>query len=288
MGFRAYDSNGVDKHRAKCNMGFGSGTQERGRFRPISTSANFDFGQFRLRPIFGCWFLGPRWVGPRRVGPRRVGPRRVGGPKISLFFFPLPPPFRSFCVSLGVFSWKIGGVLKRRGLKCARLEFSGCRVKPGGLRVPCPRPIATVRDELPLPTPAMKVRGIQPLPDVPQRRGLRQSGKKGAEHAGRPQCVHKRQLDQRVWRAMWRRKPKPRRTEDPGLEGPSPSADRVPQQFGGSRLDYCDFAFRMEGYAAVLSRDGQGGALLRDVAKLEKFEDNTIEISERSFWMSNN
>ena len=35
---------------------------------------------------------------------------------------------------------------------------------------------------------------------------------------------------------------------------------------------------------AVLSRDGQGGALLREVAKLEKFEDNTIEILVRSFW----
>ena len=58
----------------------------------------------------------------------------------------------------------------------------------------------------------------------------------------------------------------------------------LPQQFGGSRLDYGDFAFRMEGYAAVLSRDGQGGALLREVAKLEKFEDNTIEILERRFW----
>ena len=40
----------------------------------------------------------------------------------------------------------------------------------------------------------------------------------------------------------------------------------------------------MEGYAAVLSCDGQGGAVLREVAKLEKFEDNTIEILERSFW----
>ena len=40
----------------------------------------------------------------------------------------------------------------------------------------------------------------------------------------------------------------------------------------------------MEGYAAVLSRDGQGGALLREVAKMEKFEDNTIEILGRSFW----
>ena len=37
-----------------------------------------------------------------------------GGPKISRFFFPFPPPFRCFCVSLGVFSWNFGGVLKRR------------------------------------------------------------------------------------------------------------------------------------------------------------------------------
>ena len=58
----------------------------------------------------------------------------------------------------------------------------------------------------------------------------------------------------------------------------------LPQQFGGSRLDYGDFAFRMEGYAAVLSRDGQGGALLREVAKLEKFEDNTIETLGRTSW----
>ena len=36
------------------------------------------------------------------------------------------------------------------------------------------------------------------------------------------------------------------------------------QQLGGSRLDYGDFAFRMERYAAVLSRDGQGVALLRE------------------------
>ena len=58
----------------------------------------------------------------------------------------------------------------------------------------------------------------------------------------------------------------------------------LPQQFGCSRLDYGDFAFRMEGYATVLSRDGPGGALLREVAKLEKFEDNTIETLVRTFW----
>ena len=42
----------------------------------------------------------------------------------------------------------------------------------------------------------------------------------------------------------------------------SEAGRHLPQQFGGSRLDYGDFvAFRMEGYAAVLSRDGQGVAL---------------------------
>ena len=58
----------------------------------------------------------------------------------------------------------------------------------------------------------------------------------------------------------------------------------LPQQFGGSRLDFGDFAFGMEGCAAVLSRDGKGGALLREVAKLVKFEDSTVAILERSFW----
>ena len=56
----------------------------------------------------------------------------------------------------------------------------------------------------------------------------------------------------------------------------------LPQQFGGSRLAVV-FAFRKEGYEAVLSRDGQGGALLREVAKLEKFEDNTIETLGRTY-----
>ena len=40
----------------------------------------------------------------------------------------------------------------------------------------------------------------------------------------------------------------------------------------------------MEDYAAVLSRDGQGGALLREVAKLDMFKDNTTETLERSYW----
>ena len=79
----------------------------------------------------------PKGVGPPRVwgpqgcgAPKGVGPPRVGGPegwapkggapkggapkggapKSSLFFFPFPPPFRSFCLSLGVFSLNFGGV----------------------------------------------------------------------------------------------------------------------------------------------------------------------------------
>ena len=40
----------------------------------------------------------------------------------------------------------------------------------------------------------------------------------------------------------------------------------------------------MEGYAAILSRDGQGGVLLRDLGKLEKFEDNMIQTLRRTFW----
>ena len=60
-----------------------------------------------------------------------------------------------------------------------------------------------------------------------------------------------------------------------------------PQQFGDSHLHYGDFAFRMEGFAAVLSSDGQGGALLREVAKLEKFEDNTMKPWGEATGMSN-
>ena len=42
--------------------------------------------------------------------------------------------------------------------------------------------------------------------------------------------------------------------------------------------------FGWKGCAAVLSRDGQGGALLWEVAKLEKFECDTIGALELSYW----
>ena len=78
------------------------------------------------------------------------------------------------------------------------------------------------------------------------------------------------------------------------MSGSSPQLDRrlnhreagrhLLQQIGGSRLDYGDFAFRMEDCAAVKACDGQGGALLREVAKLEKFEGNTTGILVKNFW----
>ena len=114
--------------------------------------------------------VGPRRVGPRRVGPRRiprgwprrvrprrVGPRRVqaqpgkngapkgaapkggapkgGRPNISRFFSLSRHHFALF-VSIWVSARGILLVfLKARTLQCARLEFSGCRVKPVRKRV---------------------------------------------------------------------------------------------------------------------------------------------------------
>ena len=77
---------------------------------------------------------GPEGWGPRRVGgpegwARRVGPQRVGGPKFRACFFLSHHHFALF-VSLWVSSRSILVVFEVPGtLKCARLEFSGCRVK---------------------------------------------------------------------------------------------------------------------------------------------------------------
>ena len=99
---------------------------------------------------------GPRRVrgpNPEKVRPRRVGPRRVGGPKPRkseapkggapegwgpegwdpegwgaqnfALFFPFPPTFRSHCVSLGVFSWNFGGVLKRCRVRAPAARSGG-------------------------------------------------------------------------------------------------------------------------------------------------------------------
>ena len=67
-------------------------------------------------------------------GTPSAGPPSAGPPKISRFFFPLPLPFSLFFSLSGVFSWKFGGVWSAGTLKCARLEFSGCRPSAGAFR----------------------------------------------------------------------------------------------------------------------------------------------------------
>ena len=73
----------------------------------------------------GCWF-GLPWTTFRMTLPS-AGHPSAGTPKISLLFFSPTPIFALF-VSLGVFSLNFGGVFEN--LQCARLDFSGCFVKP--------------------------------------------------------------------------------------------------------------------------------------------------------------
>ena len=98
--------------------------------RARSTSANFDFGQFRLRPILtsaNFWMLN---FGTTKSGAPKGGAPKGRGPKISRFFFPLPP-------QLSFFSPSLWWCLKRRrpemctfgvlGLSCeARGPAEGC------------------------------------------------------------------------------------------------------------------------------------------------------------------
>ena len=92
-------------------------------FRPISTSANFNFGQFRLYFDLGQ-FWGPRaskggaegW-GNKRWGSEGWRARTVGAQNFAPFFFPLPPQFFIF-PSLLVFFVEFWWCLKRR---CAQM-----------------------------------------------------------------------------------------------------------------------------------------------------------------------
>ena len=80
--------------------------------------------------------LGPRGGAQKGGGPEGCGPKprkslgpKVGAPKFRVLF-PLPTPFSLFFSLSGVFSWTLAVFLKAGTLKFARLEFSGCRVKP--------------------------------------------------------------------------------------------------------------------------------------------------------------
>ena len=118
---------GKKKHGGRCRPD--ARACERDRLRPISTSANFDLGQFRLGPIstsanfdFGQfsdvefydhkgwkkwgpegWRPKPGKRGPEgwaKGGARRVEPEGWGAQNFA-FFFPLPPQFSFFSPSLG-------------------------------------------------------------------------------------------------------------------------------------------------------------------------------------------
>ena len=62
--------------------------------------------------------------------PPSTGHPSAGPPKISLFFFPFPPPFRSFCVSLGLFLVEFWWCFEGRNLEMCTFGLLGCRVKP--------------------------------------------------------------------------------------------------------------------------------------------------------------
>ena len=72
--------------------------------------------------------VGPK---PRKKTGQRVGPRRVGAQNFALSF-PSLAAISLFLISLCVFFVGFLVVFGSAGaVKCARLEFSGCRVKPG-------------------------------------------------------------------------------------------------------------------------------------------------------------
>ena len=104
-------------------------------------------------PIFLMSWWGPKGWGakPRKSGgpkggglSRRPKPRKSGGPRGGAqkgartvgaqnfaLFSPLPPQFfLLFSISFGLFRGILVVFGSAGALKCARLEFSGCRVKP--------------------------------------------------------------------------------------------------------------------------------------------------------------
>ena len=82
----------------------------------------------------GCWFQGLVWTAlPGTVLPGTALPLdrpSPGPPKISLFFYPLPPQNSFFSSLSGVFSWNFGGVFEGRDPQMCTFGLSGCRVKP--------------------------------------------------------------------------------------------------------------------------------------------------------------
>ena len=103
---------------------------------PVRGSA-IEFGQFRLRPAFfsssansisaistsaNFWML--------NFGTTKCGGPKGGGPKFRAFFSLLRHNFFFFFLSWGSFRGILVVFEAAGALECARLEFSGCRVKP--------------------------------------------------------------------------------------------------------------------------------------------------------------
>ena len=82
-----------------------------------------------------------------------MGPQKGGeSGKISRFFSLSRHSFHSFLPLLGVFSWNFGICGSAGALKCARLEFSGCRVKPRrpqSKNCACPGVVLDIREGQP-------------------------------------------------------------------------------------------------------------------------------------------
>ena len=127
--------NTFGRHRAACSH---SGRLKRRAVAPERTLARIcretgatvaetDFGQTGLGPsLLGA----PNGGGTPKRGTPKAGARKGGGPKISRFFIPFPPPFRSLCVSGGS-SRGILVVFGSAGPSNVHvMEFSGCCVKP--------------------------------------------------------------------------------------------------------------------------------------------------------------
>ena len=125
----------------------------------VKQTGHSDFGQFGpiqfyfspIRLTIWCVMVGPKGWDLEGKGPKikKVCLRRVGGPKISRFFSPFSRrQFRSFSLSLGVFSWNFGGVFECRDPQMCTFGFSGCRVKPPGALLSRPHPEGPRRDTL--------------------------------------------------------------------------------------------------------------------------------------------
>ena len=81
--------------------------------------------------VGGCHGWGGSSNGVGRKGREKWSPKgRAPPPEISRFFSLSRHSFHSFLPLLLLLSWNFGGVRSAGALKCARMEFSGCRVKP--------------------------------------------------------------------------------------------------------------------------------------------------------------